>query len=757
MTDLLLICFTLALLFITHLIRLLTAVRIPSNVKFKPVNLAHPPEIMADLFTRTDSELAALGFERSGWASVQHTPPLPGLLPPLVCLYQHRTQPVTARVSPPFNLLAGDRCQVVFISRSREKTYLATANRVPEFFPRPPETLSIMLNTRVDSLAEQFHAHTAEMARRGLPWRDRSAKLGAQTWSLHLASRYEKKSIEWFQESGFVRPLADGTTVPRFGMVLRFLWRFFSGREKNPPHETQAIPTRRAAYLFGNWVQAQRMPPPLSAQLGIFLVSSIAFVMLAGFYWGWGFALPILGVILFHEAGHWLAMRLLGYRNLQILMLPLVGGVTLGQESEERAAHRVLVSLMGPLPGIILGSVILGLYGFGSGWITTLGVMLLVVNYLNLLPILPLDGGQILKTLIPVRRFGLLILFEWLGAAVLLLTGWLADAYFLSALALLPFLSGLALLKRKRVFDVMDGVTDAAADSSPNTQTAAVIQAIDHSDKRYRPLQKKAQEISEILSVLRLKPAAPAAVGAFLTLYIGAFAVPPVALVATAPNLMATAQKYVAGIETKRQASYDRAIALPMPQLVRELLDATHRRNQAINPALSRPLLQPPARNGAIAAAEQRLAARIDGDYRQFLEIGNGFIELGHSSRDTRYLLFPVERVERFAEALSQLYARSYKQSPKQDKPPLVYLEDGTAEGGKTLEPARLSHMLLVGRPHPGAYLLLEPNHRGKASARAMLIQETAGGFSGRYFSSLHAFLADELSKRQEALSALAD
>ena len=757
MTDLLLICFTLALLFVIHLIRLLMAVRIPSNIKFKAVNISQPPEIMADLFNQTDSELASLGFERSGWASIQTSPPLPGFLPPLVCLYQHRTQPVVARVSPPFNLLAGDHCQVLFLSRSRDKTYLATANRVPEFFPRPPETESIILNTRVDSLEQQFHAHTEELVRRGLPWRDHSAKLGAQTWSTHLASRYEQKSLQWFQENGFVRSLADGASVPRFGMVLRFLWRLFTGRVKNPPHETQAIPPRRAAYLFGNWAQTQRMPPPLSVQLGIFLVSALAFVVLAGNYWGWDFALPVLGVILFHEAGHWLTMRLLGYRNLQILMLPLVGGVTLGQAREEKATHRVLVSLMGPLPGIILGYVILGFNGFESGWITTLGITLLAVNYLNLLPILPFDGGQLLKALIPVRRFGLLILFEWVGAAALLLTGWLADAYFLSALALLPFMSGLALLKRKRVFDTLDGITDGAGDASPNSETAAVIQAIDHSDKQYRPLEKKAGEISEILSVLQLKPAAPAAIGAVLSLYIGTFVVPPIALVATAPKLMAMGEKFVSVTEAKRQAPYDRAIALPMPQLVRELVDTTRRLNQAQDPALSHPLLPPPAGNAAITAVEQRLAAHIEGDYRQFLETGNGFTELGRTSGENRYLLFPVQRVERFAEALSQLYARSYKRSKKQDQPPLVHLNGDTAGSEKTFDLAKLSHMLLVGNPHPDAYLLLDPKPRRDGSTRALLIEEMPGGFSGRYFASLRAFLADTLSKRQMALSALAD
>ncbi len=755
MTDLLLIIFTLALLFITHLIRLLLAVRIPSDLKFKPVKLVKPPQAMAELFAQTHSELKALGFTRVGWATSQTPTPLPGFVPPLVRLYHHRTQPVVARVSPPFNLFAGDHCQVVFISRSRERVYLATANRLPELFPRPPETASIMINTRVDSLAEQYRAHTYEMARRRLTWGDHRAKLGALTWSLHLLNRYEQKGIQWIRESGFVRPLADGTTAPRLGVALRFLWRFFTGKEKNPPHELQALPANRAAYLFGNWEQTQRMPPPLSAQLGIFLISAIAFVVLAGTFWDWAFAPLILGVILFHEAGHWLAMRLLGYRNLQILMLPLVGGVTLGQESTGKATHRALVSLMGPLPGIILGFAILGLYGFEHGWVTTLGITLLLVNYLNLLPILPLDGGQLIKALIPVRRFGLLILFEWLGAVGLLLLGWLLDIYFLSALALLPFLSGLALLKHKQVIEALEENADDSAEPSPKARTTSVIHAIDESDRRYRPLEKKARDIIEILSMLRLKPAGPAVAGTFLALYIGLFVAPPMALVAAFPKLTDVVERLPTDREAEQQAAYDRAVVMPIPQLVREVADATRRLNQSRDPTLSRNVLQPPADDDAITAAERRLAISIDGDYRQFLKTGNGFLELGTASHVTRYLLFPVQRVERFAKTLSPAYVRVRQASRTPDKPLQVTLYGNSTDGKdteETFEPAKLGHMLLIGNRFSGEYLLLEPDSDSENPGRVLCINEEPGGFTGRYYNSLREFLADELSQLQEYL-----
>ncbi len=764
MTDLLLIIFTLALLFITHMIRLLLAVRIPSRLKYKPVKLAKAPGIMADLFARTDAELVELGFEHCDWVSVQSTPPLPGYLPPLMRLYHHRTQPVMARVSPPFNLFAGDHCQVVFVSRSRERTFLGTANRMPELFPRPPQDLSIMLNTRADSLAEQFHAHTDELPRWPFRWRMPSAKQGAKldtkTWSLHLANRYEKKTIEWLQDKGFVRKMADGSNAPSLGIALRFLWRFFTGKEKNPPHELQAIPASRAAYLFGNWEQAQRMTPPLSAQLGIFLISAAAFVVLAGAFWDWSFGLLILGVILFHEAGHWLAMRLLGYRNLQILMLPLVGGVTLGQEGSGKASHRVLVSLMGPLPGIILGFALLGLYGFESGWITTLGITLLVVNYLNLLPIQPLDGGQLLKALIPVRRFGLLILFEWFGAAGLLLLGWLLDSYFLSALALVPLFSGLSLMKRKQVYERLQDVTDANSQTYANVQTSAVIHAIDQSDKHYRPLEKKAREISETLSMLRIKPAAPVVVGAFLAFYVGTFLVPPAVLVMAFPKSLEIVKTLSANSEAEHQAAFERAMGLPMPQLIRELADTTQQLNQAYSPTDSRYPLGPAAGQDAIADAEQRLATSIDGDYRQVLETGNGFLEFTRVSDHQRYLLYPLQQVERFAQGLSQLSTRLRQKSPQPGEPLVVYLYGETAEGEyteETMQPAKLGHMLLIGSPYPDEYLLMEPGPRSEAPAQVILLSEAVGGFNGRRFPSLRAFLASELAMRQSERTAFSD
>jgi Zn-dependent protease len=751
MIDLLLVLFTLALLVLTQILRVLLAFRLPAKLKIKPANLKRPPDIMADLFDQTDQALTELGFSQGHWAIVHPIPELPGFTPPLMRLYHHKTEPIIARVSPPHTLFTTDRCQVVFLSVSKRKTFLATANRILELFPRPPEDLSIMLNTRADSLAEQFQAHQTEMAKRDLAWRDRSKERGELVWSFHLAYRYEKKCYQWLTETGHIRILADGSAVPRLPTVLRFLWRFVTGREKNPPREHSPLPSGRAAYLFQNWRRSQQLPPPVSTQLGLFTVSALAFVLLAGAFWDWAIALILVAVIAFHEAGHWLTMRLLGYRNLQILMMPLVGGVTLGQEKEHQVSHRILISLMGPLPGIILGTFLVWFFGVGSGWLSMLGIALLVINYFNLLPVLPLDGGQIVKALIPINRFGLLISLEWLGAAALLLLGWLTGSLFLAALALVPFFSGLALSKRKKIFKAIDSVTGDTNRLPPNEQIASVIQAIDQIDKAYRPLEKKAAEITDILSTLRLKPATSATATAFLVVYLAIFFLPPIAAYTTSPGLHHIVMSRFSDSEAIQQEAHDRAMTLPMPELVSKLAEFHRHVSGQYRVASDSAILRQPATGEALALAEARLGSRLDKEYRQFLETSNGYINLLSLQDEPDYLLFPVERVGRFAQQLPEIVTRLHDKADN-DKPPSVHVLDASATietEAKQLELNQIAHMLYIGNLDDTQYLLLDTPSQPNAPANLLILFEYEGGLEGTRWQTLRHYLADDLAAAQ--------
>jgi stage IV sporulation protein FB len=108
----------------------------------------------------------------------------------------------------------------------------------------------------------------------------------------------------------------------------------------------------------------------------------------------------ILVVIIIHESGHFLFMRLFNYSNVKIFIVPLLGAFTSGKKQEVSQFQLCLIILAGPVPGILLGSAI---YYFNrdlhSDNLKLLANAFLIINLLNLLPFYPLDGGRLIETL----------------------------------------------------------------------------------------------------------------------------------------------------------------------------------------------------------------------------------------------------------------------------------------------------------------------------------------------------------------------
>lgn len=105
--------------------------------------------------------------------------------------------------------------------------------------------------------------------------------------------------------------------------------------------------------------------------------------------------------IAFHELGHFVAMRVIGYRDVRVFFLPFVGAATTGKREDATAWERVVVSLAGPVPGILSAVVLtVGLDGSQFAAVHRAVAALLVINAFNLLPFEPLDGGRVVSTLL---------------------------------------------------------------------------------------------------------------------------------------------------------------------------------------------------------------------------------------------------------------------------------------------------------------------------------------------------------------------
>lgn len=112
------------------------------------------------------------------------------------------------------------------------------------------------------------------------------------------------------------------------------------------------------------------------------------------------FALALIGCLVFHEYGHIRAMKHFGMKTKGIYLIPFVGGLALSDERINTRWQDVYISIMGPTFGLILSVISLGLYWItGNLFFAGLASFNALLNLFNLLPILPLDGGHILKSI----------------------------------------------------------------------------------------------------------------------------------------------------------------------------------------------------------------------------------------------------------------------------------------------------------------------------------------------------------------------
>lgn len=113
--------------------------------------------------------------------------------------------------------------------------------------------------------------------------------------------------------------------------------------------------------------------------------------------------IALSAVLILHELGHLLAMKVFGYRDLAVFFLPFVGAVATGRAVGVRAWKRSVILLAGPLPGLALAWVLV-LWAPANWkaqpWFTSFSGMLLIVNLFNLLPFTPLDGGRFISLLL---------------------------------------------------------------------------------------------------------------------------------------------------------------------------------------------------------------------------------------------------------------------------------------------------------------------------------------------------------------------
>ena len=206
-----------------------------------------------------------------------------------------------------------------------------------------------------------------------------------------------------------------------------------------PSPEAQANEDRPAlaeAFIYPPKYQKADQP----ANIWLRSLTSLALYLILGYYIfpSYIMLLLITAIVIFHELGHFFAMKYYRYNDLGIFFIPLLGAYVSGSKREVSQKQSAIIILAGPLPGILLGIIfhlvdqnnVDGYYFFDLS-LSRIALLLILLNLINLLPIYPLDGGQLLNRVFLDEDSILSKVFIFLSAALMCWIAWKLNFYVL--------------------------------------------------------------------------------------------------------------------------------------------------------------------------------------------------------------------------------------------------------------------------------------------------------------------------------------
>ncbi|HYS10206.1 MAG TPA: site-2 protease family protein [Myxococcales bacterium] len=371
------------------------------------------------------AELIALGFEPAGWVCADRATCLGGDPLHLAWLF-HPAERACASVAfadIPDSLNLYSVTLRTFADGTRSVVTLngishANLGAIPE---------AVLADPYAATLEGQWQEHRQAVVRSGLL----PATLTAEA-AVERAAAQESGQIDALVAKGRLVPVSDGTF--EFGWTAAAA---LAARSVAATRRVQDLRSRRARALkkaakpmalppveedvatYKRIDELIRAPARRSFFLWIFAVSLVLFAASIATSRETAFNGAIVaGVILFHELGHYLAMRAFGYQDTTIFFIPFLGGAAAGRKADATLGQQIMVLLAGPLPGLIAAGVAALL---GAGKVPHLNVALwalISINLFNLLPILPLDGGRIVHALLFARNAWLDVALRTIGVAL---------------------------------------------------------------------------------------------------------------------------------------------------------------------------------------------------------------------------------------------------------------------------------------------------------------------------------------------------
>lgn len=334
-------------------------------------------------------------------------PPRIYLAPQFITVFEDGSYLVSSALKP--DMLAPPECPVNRVEKATAATLFAShqAALIRPQFAKPVRSVTTVEEIR--NVSEHFHALHRDFHVKRRVFVPRVAP--SQPAPLDLA------------------PAASAAAVDGGGAAMPPPLPGFLEMSRHP--EIHAEMRRLQQARSGSWGKAV-----------LTLVVTIAIFAGAGAAaWSWDFVLALIPILFFHELGHFAAMKVFRYRNLKMFFIPLFGAAVTGHHYNVAGWKKALVSLAGPVPGILAG-IVLGAIGMAlhQDWLLNAAFLMLILNGFNLLPVLPLDGGWVLHSVLFSRHYLLDVAFRAVAGIALLAGFMVLDDRVLMALGIFMLL-----------------------------------------------------------------------------------------------------------------------------------------------------------------------------------------------------------------------------------------------------------------------------------------------------------------------------
>jgi Zn-dependent protease len=400
-------------------------------VKISPSNWQ--PAIAPDEQAAVD-ELAQLGFLQISAQRIQTGPLSYDRL-----FFKHREGDAYASLQL-FVVLNGGFA-LDFFSFTADGRMLETANRTAWALIGPVPGVETE-DALAPSVAGHWQFHQARMSRQALasPSVDAAERL--------IMATSENALQQWI-ESGAAVKGREGAWHPTLRSAWRMsreLWRI-RAKLAEPYQSTLTGGALRSAFFARAYEQIDALnaakPPRPNVTAGILILTLAASLALWGNLFDWEYALVLAGVLLVHEAGHAIAMRAFGYRDISMFFVPFFGAAVTGTPREIPAWKQAVILLAGPVPGLLAALaffVYRGFHPFESGSFDygKIAVVAGLINLFNLLPLTPLDGGRLIDISVFSRWPRARAAFAFLSAvAASVFAAWAKDWFLVPLVAIL--------------------------------------------------------------------------------------------------------------------------------------------------------------------------------------------------------------------------------------------------------------------------------------------------------------------------------